>query len=87
MQDRIKEYNEAGDYSRAFEYFQNIRKDIGYKPAPYVTVNPICILADTKAEMADTLDAVQKKGKLTHVSFLIDRYSFVHSWMEHINRV
>lgn len=50
MQDKIRELNQAGEYSKAFEYFQSLRRDIGYKPAPYIT-----------AEIADALDAVQTK--------------------------
>lgn len=44
MQDKIRELNQAGEYSKAFEYFQSLRRDIGYKPAPYITVLLLCSL-------------------------------------------
>jgi hypothetical protein len=44
MQVKIKELTESGNYSEAFSYFQSLRRNIGYKPAPYVTVNYFLIL-------------------------------------------
>lgn len=38
MQNKIIELTNQKRYSEAFSYYQSLKRDIGYKIAPYVTV-------------------------------------------------